>query len=136
MSKPKCILDPDADGKQWLYRGCVIMDQRGYSSGLPAFCVDDAKGRTVPAYSLKDAKRVVDMNAAHVNLTDEQTRRLERLWFIYGNEGPKHTPINHYFIQRFLDKAQDTRFDYAPRKPEKECIVAVDAILNDTCYNP
>jgi hypothetical protein len=132
MKTFKCVLDPDADGKQWLYRGCVIMDQRGYGSGLASFCVDDAKGRTFPAYSLKDAKRVVDMNAAHVVLTEIHERKLNDLWFVYGNYGKKHTPGNHYFIQRLLDMGQDTRYSYSEgNNLTKECIAAVDAILND-----
>ena len=27
MNKQKMILDPDADGSQWLYRGCIVQDQ-------------------------------------------------------------------------------------------------------------
>lgn len=37
--------------------------------------------------------------AARVTLTDAQRERLERLWFVYGNYGPKTTPGNHQFIQ-------------------------------------
>jgi hypothetical protein len=33
-----------------------------------------------------------------VEVTDGQRRELERLWFIYGNYGPKTTPGNHQFI--------------------------------------
>jgi len=62
-----------------------------------------------------------------LSLTEEQVRRLERLWFIYGNEGKYHTDGNHKFIQRFLDAQQDQRKLY---RPDAGCIKAVDEILN------
>lgn len=58
-------LDPDADGKQWKYRGWYIMDQRGYSSGLPPFCIMDGDGgKCYPASSLKDGQRIIDERIA------------------------------------------------------------------------
>lgn len=58
----KPILDPDADGKQWKYRGFYIMDQRAYkANGLPPFCVHPMYGGSVyPASSLKDATQTID----------------------------------------------------------------------------
>jgi hypothetical protein len=47
--------------------------------------------------------------AADVTLTRRQRERLERLWFYYGNNGPKTTPGNHGFIQGIL--VDLTRFD-------------------------
>jgi hypothetical protein len=44
-----------------------------------------------------------------VTITGEQRRRLEQLWFYYGNYGPKSTPGNHSFIQGFLEHGIDTR---------------------------
>jgi len=67
----------------------------------------------------KEAKKVV--------LTDRQRRELERLWFVYGNYGPRHTMQNHYFIQGFLERGQDERDFY---KVTEECLAAADAILN------
>lgn len=61
-----------------------------------------------------------------LDLSDEQTRKLDDLWFTYGNNGPKHTDGNHKFIQRFLDAQQDQRAFY---RPTAECIQAVDHIL-------
>jgi len=124
-------LDPDADGKQWIYRGCVIVDQRGYSSDLPAFCLYDAKDAVYPAYSLADAKRIIDEKAAHVNLSDQQIDGLRRLWFDYGNNGSQHSDGNHKFIQRFLDRSQDTRYDY-PRACglTRDCVRDVDEIIS------
>ena len=65
-----------------------------------------------------------------VILTERQEGKLRRLWFIYGNEGPKHTHRqNHYFIQRFLDAGQDQRSVYPD--VSQECLDAVDAVLSD-----
>jgi hypothetical protein len=58
--KPK--LDPDADGKQWTYRGFYIVDQRAYKTNdIPAYCVQPMYGGSVyPAASLKDAAQTID----------------------------------------------------------------------------
>jgi hypothetical protein len=61
-----------------------------------------------------------------VAVTDPQRRVLERLWFIFGNYGPRHTMENHYFIQGFLERGQDER-DFNHVTPE--CLAAVDAVL-------
>lgn len=64
----------------------------------------------------------------HVTLSDRQRYALEKLWFLYGNHGPKHTMRNHRFIQNILEKGKDYRDFY---KPDAEAVKAVDAILND-----
>jgi hypothetical protein len=61
-----------------------------------------------------------------VELTDGQRARLEDLWFVYGNHGPKATMENHGFIQGFLERGSDERNFY---KPTPECLAAVDAVL-------
>jgi hypothetical protein len=61
-----------------------------------------------------------------VELTDGQRARLEDLWFVYGNRGPKATMENHGFIQGFLERDSDERDFY---KPTEECVAAVDAVL-------
>ena len=61
-----------------------------------------------------------------VGLMEESRRQLERLWFVYGNYGPKTTPGNHQFIQGFLERGQDER-DF--NKVTPECLAAVDAVL-------
>lgn len=38
-----------------------------------------------------------------LTLTAHQRERLERLWFTYGNYGPKITPSNHGFKKRLLE---------------------------------
>lgn len=71
-----------------------------------------------------------------MNLTKEQRRALEELWFEYGNGGPKHTHGNHKFIQGILERGEDDRKFY--RRPGRVpgwlpvtlgCEAAVDAIL-------
>lgn len=70
-----------------------------------------------------------------VILTPEQRKRLEDLWFRYGNYGPKTTPGNHYFIQRLLEQGIDIRPLFLKRTPKRdrptpECEAAVDAVLS------
>jgi hypothetical protein len=72
--------------------------------------------------------------ATPVTLSREQRRELERLWFIYGNYGPKQTPGNHGFIQGLLEHGVDLRPLFTKRtgkaeKPTAECEELVDAVL-------
>ena len=72
--------------------------------------------------------------AAPVTLTDAQRERLERLWFIYGNYGPKTTPGNHQFIQGLLEHGLDLRPLQTKRtakrdRPTEECEAAVEEVL-------
>lgn len=72
--------------------------------------------------------------ATRVTLTDAQRDRLERLWFIYGNYGPKTTPGNHQFIQGLLEHGLDLRPLQTKRTAKKdiptgECVAAVEAVL-------
>jgi hypothetical protein len=72
--------------------------------------------------------------ATRVTLTDAQRERLERLWFVYGNYGPKTTPGNHQFIQGLLEHGLDLRPLQTKRtakreRPTEECETAVDAVL-------
>ena len=73
--------------------------------------------------------------AAPVTLTDRQRERLERLWFVYGNYGPKTTPGNHQFIQGLLEHGLDLRPLQTKRtarrdRATEECEAAVEAILS------
>jgi hypothetical protein len=70
----------------------------------------------------------VKRQTKEILLTDTQRDRLERLWFVYGNHGPKRTPGNHTFIQGFLEHGLDLR-DMRGWEPTKECEAAVDAVL-------
>ncbi len=65
-----------------------------------------------------------------VELTAEQFYELERLWYYYGNRGPKTTPGNHGFIQGLIERFQDER----PKRskystPTPDCEGAVENIL-------
>lgn len=69
-----------------------------------------------------------------VMLTTGQRERLERLWFYFGNYGPKSTSGNHSFIQRLLENSIDERSMYTKRTPKSElptpeCEAAVEAVL-------
>ena len=72
--------------------------------------------------------------AEPVTLTASQRERLERLWFVYGNHGPKATPGNHQFIQGLLEHGLDLRPLRTERTPKRgrptaECEAAAEAIL-------
>jgi len=45
-------------------------------------------------------------------LTAEQRKQLTKLWFIYGNNGKKHTHQNHRYIQNILEHGEDTEKFY------------------------
>jgi|SRR5215207_8558832 len=72
--------------------------------------------------------------ATPVTLTDSQRERLEHLWFVYGNHGPKTTPGNHQFIQGLLEHGLDLRPLQTRRTakrdiPTAECVAAAEAVL-------
>jgi hypothetical protein len=72
--------------------------------------------------------------ALSVNLSPEQRKEIERLWFIYGNYGPKQTRGNHSFIQGLLEHGVDLRPMFTKRtakseRPTPECEVAVGKVL-------
>jgi hypothetical protein len=72
--------------------------------------------------------------ATPVTLTNAQRERLESLWFVYGNHGPKTTPGNHQFIQGLLEHGLDLRPLQTKRTakrdvPTEECVAAVETIL-------
>lgn len=75
--------------------------------------------------------------ATRVTLDEAQRGRLERLWFIYGNYGPKTTPGNHQFIQSLLEHGLDLRPLLAKRTAKKdfptaECVAEVEKVLIPT----
>jgi hypothetical protein len=61
-----------------------------------------------------------------VVLTEQQREQLDRIWFVYGNRGPKSSMSDHRFIQCFLEHDEDTRDFF---KPSQECLEQVDKIL-------
>ncbi len=67
-----------------------------------------------------------------VHLTNTQRRRLEDLWFIYGNHGAKMNYQDHGFIQGFLEHGQDLRGKRSPfYQPTPECVAAVERVLSE-----
>jgi hypothetical protein len=65
-----------------------------------------------------------------VTLTKEQRAKLERLWFYYGNHGPKTTPGNHGFIQGLYEHGIDERpMRNKLTTPTPECEAAVEKVL-------
>lgn len=68
----------------------------------------------------------VNPSPKKVELSPEQKEKLEKLWFIFGNHGPKTTMSNHRFIQCLLEDSKDYRKFF---KPTKECLAEVDKIL-------
>lgn len=72
--------------------------------------------------------------ATRVTLTDQQRGRLEHLWFVYGNHGPKTTSGNHQFIQGLLEHGLDLRPLQTKRTamrdvPTEECVATVERVL-------
>jgi hypothetical protein len=72
--------------------------------------------------------------ATPVTLTEWQRDRLEHLWFVFGNPGPKTTPGNHQFIQGLLEHGIDLRPLQTKRTarrdvPTGECVAAVEKVL-------
>ncbi len=59
-------------------------------------------------------------------LTPSTRKELERLWFIYGNHGRKHSDAGHKFIQVLLESGQDERDFFHP--PE-DVVALVDSVF-------
>ena len=60
-------------------------------------------------------------------MTPKQKNAIELLWFVYGNNGPKHTTGNHKFLQNIL-RGDDLRDVF---KPSAEVLEKVKAILKE-----
>ncbi len=69
--------------------------------------------------------------AMRVSLTLWQRRELERLWFLFGNYGPKTTKGNHSFIQGLLERGMDERpLRMKGYIPTEECERAVERVMH------
>lgn len=67
-----------------------------------------------------------------MQLTTIQRKRLQKLWFIYGNDGPKHTHYNHRYIQNLLEHGEDSEELYRQQEAEAltdECVGKVKEII-------
>lgn len=81
------------------------------------------------------------------SLTENQKERFKKLWWIYGNDGPKCTLLNHKLVQGFyeynenrIDAYRDGNKNMAERFGKEyalkngvteECISACEEILNN-----
>ncbi len=71
-------------------------------------------------------------------LTKEQLKCFSDLWFIYGNDGPKCTMLNHKLIQGFYEYGEDRRdiYKYADSRINEnhnltvECLKVVNLVLD------
>lgn len=61
-------------------------------------------------------------------LTPTQRRELNRLWFIYGNHGAKHSDAGHKFLQGLIEHGEDLRDFYGP---SAELVALVDQVLTN-----
>jgi len=73
----------------------------------------------------------------HIELSETQRRKLEKIWFVYGNNGKKHTHRNHRFIQNFLESGEDTEKFYrnADTRVDKLKTPKMSEALTDECVN-
>ena len=77
-------------------------------------------------------------------LTDKQRVALQKLWFIYGNNGKKHTYHNHRYIQNILEHGENTEefyrsadstvakkagIDWSTQELTEECVSKVKEVL-------
>lgn len=93
--------------------------------------ITDTWRRIISVVKFSMAQRRI---AKSVTLTPDERDKLERLWFHYGNYGPKTTRGNHSFIQGILENGLDHRPLITKRTPKSEiptpeCEAAVDRVL-------
>jgi len=43
----------------------------------------------------------------NITLTQNQLKRFEKLWFVYGNSGKKSTLFNHKLVQGFYESSEN-----------------------------
>lgn len=73
-----------------------------------------------------------------MTITPIQRIKLNRLWFIYGNGGSKHTDLNHKYIQGIIQYDEDREAAY--KNADMSAFIAtgrdIDKIkLTDECVN-
>jgi hypothetical protein len=64
-----------------------------------------------------------------MKITTNQRKQLEDLWFIFGNQGKKHTHEGHRFIQNILERGEYDRKLYRLLATD-DVVQAVDVILS------
>jgi hypothetical protein len=73
-----------------------------------------------------------------ITLTETQLLELNKLWFIFGNNGKKHTHANHRYIQNLIEHAEDTEEFYSNTDYSRHIKAGIDIskeILTDECVN-
>ncbi len=73
-----------------------------------------------------------------MEIIETQRKALLKLWFIYGNEGAKHTHHNHRYIQNFLEHGEDSEQFYREADRSRSDKAGVDWStigLTDECVN-
>lgn len=69
-----------------------------------------------------------------MKLTETQKVALNKIWFIYGNQGRKHTHCNHRYIQNLIQNNEDSLYFYLQSPKHDitlECIEQVANILHN-----
>lgn len=61
-----------------------------------------------------------------MKLTQIQIKELGKLWFIYGNNGKKHTHHNHRYIQNFIEHGEDTEEFYRNADKKRTVKAGID----------
>lgn len=68
-----------------------------------------------------------------ITIDENQYKALHKLWFVFGNNGKKHSHVNHRYIQNILEHGEDTEAFYnAKHTKEKisdECLGRVKEII-------
>jgi len=87
---------------------CVFDQKTGYGwgAGFALFPLDDAWDT--------------------LKLTGSQRAKLETIWAVYGNNGPKHSENDHQFMRGLLELGRDLR---QAHPPSEEIRWRVDVIL-------
>ena len=79
-------------------------------------------------------EKVLDNKISTMNLTLNQKKELSKIWFVYGNNGKKHSHCNHRYIQNLIQSDEDTLYFYlqSPKHDTTlECIEKVAHIIHN-----
>jgi hypothetical protein len=98
-----------------------------------AICIDEETGKQ------KQPRVPYHVRMVHKTTFERhQHRALEKLWFIYGNNGQKHTDANHHFIQHLLELPYvdlQSEFRIWSKRCTSECREAVEKVLGLQWYS-
>lgn len=68
-----------------------------------------------------------------VNLSTKQIEELNKLWFMFGNNGKKSTLFNHKYIQGFLERSEDRKIPYVEGREILKSKGKLEAAITDDC---